>query len=206
MDFNQSPTLARTNLHEVTPERLSGKIDYSIFNKMAEFEHRGHEFELDRMISYIGAGISNKAIEADQDTIKTFSEREAVNIALDAIEGKFGGWFDIQQIPDQHGKVITTEELSIAEIRDEYWAGMLNPKMEDVGGDNWSDHKRVIIPLLAIVLGKVRNQMGLDQSVQAQAAKSRIKRVIVKEARENNLTAQEVNKAINHARRTLRVM
>ncbi|QCC44584.1 hypothetical protein [Halobacterium salinarum] len=69
----------------------------------------------------------------------------------------------------------------------------------DVLADSWTDQKRVIIPLLAIILGRVREQLQADNDAATNAAQQTIKQTILREAFEYDLDESEVRIAVDAA-------
>lgn len=196
-------TLERTNISELVPDRLAD-IDYSVYEELTDFQHRGSRCEVDRMISYLGAAIENAAIEHGEESApSTFHETEAVNIVIDALRSKFPAWFGDQEALANIEPAVSNTHLSADDIREAYFDGQVDPETSNVDGDDWTDQKRVIIPLLAIVLGDVRTQIRADTDAATNAAQQTIKRTIIREAYENDLDDKDIGVAVDAAIQSL---
>lgn len=199
----QIRTLERTDIPALVPDRLAD-LDYSVYGQLTDFQHRGTRCEVDRMISYLGAAIENAAVmRGDESTPETLHEFEAVDIVLDALASKYPAWFgDVEALAELESPV-ADDHLSKSVIKEAYFDGQLDPETEAVDGDDWTDQKRVIIPLLAIVLGRVREQLAADNEAATNAAQQTIKRTILREAYEHDLDETEISVAVDAALQSL---
>lgn len=196
-------TLERTDISELVPERLAD-IDYSVYEQLTDFQHRGSRCEVDRMISYLGAAIENAAVEHGKESApSTFRETEAVDIVIDALRSKFPTWFGDQEALANIEATVSDTHLSTNDIKEAYFDGQVNPETSSVDGDDWTDQKRVIIPLLAIVLCEVRTQIRADTDAATNAAQQTIRRTIIREAYENNLDEVDISVAVDGAMQSL---
>lgn len=200
---SQIRTLERTDISELVPERLVN-IDYSVYGQLTDFQHRGSRCEVDRMISYLGAAIENAAVEHGEESApSTFRETEAVDIVIDALRSKFPAWFGDQEALANIEATVSDTHLSTGDIKEAYFDEQINPETASVDGDDWTDQKRVIIPLLAIVLCEVRTQIRADSDAATNAAQQTIKRTIIREGYENDLDDADIGVAVDAAIQSL---
>jgi hypothetical protein len=200
---SQVRTLERTDISELVPERLAD-IDYSVYEQLTDFQHRGSRCEVDRMISYLGAAIENAAVERGEESApSTFREYEAVDIVVNALRSKFPAWFGDQEALENIEATVSDTHLSTSDIKEAYFDEQINPETSSVDGDDWTDQKRVIIPLLAIVLCEVRTQIRADTDAATNSAQQTIKRTIIREAYENDLDDADIGVAVDAAIQSL---
>ena len=200
---SQIRTLERTDISELVPERLAD-IDYSVYEQLTDFQHRGSRCEVDRMISYLGAAIENAAVKRGEESApSTFREYEAVDIVIDALRNKFPAWFGDQEALANIEAAVSDTHLSTNDIKEAYFDEQINPETSSVDGDDWTDQKRVIIPLLAIVLCEVRTQIRADTDAATNSAQQTIKRTIIREAYENDLDDADIGVAVDAAIQSL---
>lgn len=199
----QIRTLERTDIPALVPDRLAD-LDYSVYSQLTDFQHRGSRCEVDRMISYLGAAIENAAVMRGEDSApETLHEFEAVDIVIDALASKYPAWFgDVEALAELESTV-ADDHFSKSDIKETYFDGQLDPETEAVDGDDWTDQKRVIIPLLAIVLGRVREQLAADNEAATNTAQQTIKRTILREAYEHDLDETEIGVAVDAALQSL---
>jgi len=199
----QIRTLERTDISELVPARLRD-IDYSVYDQLTDFQHRGSRCEVDRLISYLGAAIENEAVmRGDESTPITFTEFDAVEIVLDALRSKYPAWFGDQEALAELEKPVSDTHLSTSDIKEAYFGEQINPETSNVDGDDWADQKRVIIPLLAICLSRVREQIQADSDAATNAAQQTIRRTILREAYEHDLDETEIGVAVDAAIQSL---
>ncbi|QLH82201.1 hypothetical protein [Halosimplex pelagicum] len=199
----QIRTLERTDISELVPARLED-LDYSVYDQLTDFQHRGSRCEVDRMISHLGAAIENEAVmRGEESTPVTFHEFEAVEIVLDALQSKYPAWFGDNEALADLEKPVSDNHLSTSDLKEAYFGEQINPETSSVGGDDWTDQKRVIIPLLAIVLSRVREQLQKDSEASTNAAQQTIKRTILREAYEHDLDETEIGVAVDAALQSL---
>jgi hypothetical protein len=199
----QIRTLERTNISELVPDRLED-IDYSVYNQLTDFQHRGSRCEVDHLISYLGAAIENEAVtRGDESAPITFTEFDAVEIVLNALRSKYPAWFGDQGALAELDKPVSDTHLSTSDIKEAYFGEQINPETSNVDGDDWTDQKRVIIPLLAISLTRVREQIQADSDAATNAAQQTIKRTVLREAYEHDLNETEIGVAVDAAIQSL---
>lgn len=63
---SQPRAIDQTDIETLVPDRLAD-LDYSIFDQLTVFENRGHQCNVESLISYLGAAISNAAVEDGED-------------------------------------------------------------------------------------------------------------------------------------------
>ena len=199
----QSRTVERTNIPALVPERLTD-LNYDVFSELADFQHRGERVDVDRLISYLGAAIENTAImRGDRSEPTALYEHEAVNIAIDALRSKYPAWFGDEQAVASLTVPVADSHLSKGELKEAYFGDQIDPDTESVAGDDWTAHKRVILPLLALVLTRVREQIDADNEAATNSAQQTIKRTILREAIQHDLDEAEVGVAVDAAVQTL---
>ena len=202
--MTRTPTIQKTNLRAITPKRLQGEIDYSVYEQFIDFEHRGSRCQVDRLLSYLGAAIDNTAIQAgDESAPSTLSELDVVDIVIDAVASKYPAWFGEPNAVHNLERTVSDFHLSESALREQYWQDQLSPG-EPVEGDSWSAQKRVIIPLAGLVLQSVRRQKQADSSAATGVAQDRIKKTVMRESYENDLSEHEVQEAVHEALNAVR--
>lgn len=197
-----SPTLDRTDFEAITPERLVGIVDYDIFDQLVDFEHRGCRCKVDRLISYLAAGLENQAIlNGETSEPDPLSEVEAVNIVTSTLSGRFPTWFgDPDELADLE-MATSDRHLSESDIREDYWQDELVGV--DVDTTNYTSVKRVVIPIIAIALHGVDAQKVADEKFATDSAQEAIRRAVMKEAYQHSLSDAEIDEAVQDAKRTL---
>lgn len=202
--MTRTPTIQKTDLRAITPKRLQGEIDYSVYEQFIDFEHRGSRCQVDRLLSYLGAAIDNTAIQAgDESAPSTLSELDVVDIVIDAVASKYPTWFGEPDAVHNLEQTVSDFHLSESALREQYWQDQLNPG-EPVEGDSWSAQKRVIIPLAGLVLQSVRRQKQADSSAATGVAQARIRKTVMRESYENDLSEHEVQEAVHEALNAVR--
>ncbi|MFD1570244.1 hypothetical protein [Halorubrum laminariae] len=197
-----SPTLDRIDFEAITPDRLVGVVEYDIFDQLVDFEHRGCRCKVDRLLSYLGAAIENRAVvNGETSEPGSMSELEAVNVATAALSGRFPTWFgDPDELADLN-MATSDRHLSEADIREDYWQD------EFVGTEidttDWTSIKQVIVPLTAIALEGVDAQKVADEQFGTDSAQEAIRRTVMKEAFQHSLSDDEIDEAVQDAKRTL---
>ncbi|KZX46228.1 hypothetical protein [Haloarcula sp. K1] len=198
------PTIQRTNLQTITPKRLQSEIDYSVYKQFTDFMHRGSRCQVDRLLSYLGASIDNAAIQAGSESApSTLSEFDVVNVVIDAVASKYPAWFGEPNAVQNLDQTISDYHLAESDLREQYWQEQLNSD-DHIEGDNWSEQKRVIIPLTGLILQSVRIQKQADSHAATGDAQDRIKKTVMRESYENDLSEHQVQQAVNEALGTLR--
>lgn len=204
--MKRTPTIQKTDLRAITPQRLQGKIDYSVFNEFIDFQHRGTRCQVDTLLSYLGAAIDSEAISRGSDsTPVTLSEHDAVDIVTEALASKHPSWFGAPDALEDLNEPVSDIHLSESQLREAYWQQQVRPVTSPVKGDSWSDQKRVIIPLVGIVLQTLRDQRQADAATATESAQAQIKQTVVREAYENDLSDHEIQQAVHEALDTLPV-
>lgn len=189
----------QTNIPELVPERLE-TIDYSIYHQLTVFQHRGHKCNVESLLSSLGAAISNTAVtRGESSQPSTLLETEVVELLISALKTRFPAWFGEPTALAEAEQATSDYRLSGTDIEEEYFNNEANPEMSTVEGDNWTDHKRVIIPVVAILLHHVRKQKHADSESATHSAQQAIKRTIICEQNENGLSREEVQIAVDAA-------
>lgn len=197
--MTRTPTIRRTNLQEITPLRLHGAIDYRVFDQYVDFHHRGKRCSVDELISSLGAAIDHAAIEDGEQTApSTLSETKTVDVVLAALQSTFPSWFGNEAALESLEAAVSEHHLSKNELREDYWGDEINPTRTAVQGDNWTDQKRVIIPLLALTLQHLRFQQRADRESAVDAGMTRIKKTVMREAFEQDLSENQVLQAVHN--------
>jgi hypothetical protein len=199
----QIRTLERTDIPALVPDRLAD-LDYSVFDELTDFQHRGSRCEVEQLISYLGAAIENAAVtRGDDSTVETFHEIETVDIVINALASKYPAWFGGSEALADLDAPVADNHLSKSDLKEAYFDEQINPETKPVAGDDWTDQKRVIIPLMAIVLSRVREQLEADSEAATNAAQQTIKRTILREAYQHDLDDTEIGVAVDAALQTL---
>lgn len=191
------PTIHKTDLDSITPKRLRGHVDYSVYDQFVDFAHRGRRCQVDQLLSYLGAAIDHAAIAYGKESRpSTLSELDVVDIIIEALASRYPAWFGQPDALAALNKATSDFHLSESDLREAYWQDQLSPG-EPVKGDNWTDQKRVIIPLLALALQTVRKQKQTDSNAATKIGQNRIKKAVMREAYQNDLSDYEVRQAVH---------
>lgn len=202
--MTRTPTIQKTDLRAITPKRLRGEIDYSVYEQFIDFEHRGSRCQVDRLLSYLGAAIDNAAIQdGDESAPSTLTEFDVVDVVIDAVASKYPAWFGEPNALRDLERTVSDFHLSESDLRERYWQDQLSPG-ESVEGDSWSDQKRVIIPLTGLILQSVRRQKQADSNAATSDAQDRIKKTVMRESYENDLSEHQVQQAVHEALNVVR--
>lgn len=202
--MTRTPTIQKTDFRAITPKRLQGEVDYSVYEQFIDFEHRGNRCQVDRLLSYLGAAIDNAAIQAgDESAPSALSELDVVDIIIDATASKYPAWFGEPNAVRNLEQTVSDFHLSESDLREQYWQDQLNPG-EPIEGDSWSAQKRVIIPLTGLILQSIRRQKQADSNAATNCAQDRIKKTVMRESYENDLSKHEVQQAVHEALNTVR--
>jgi hypothetical protein len=198
--MKQAPVVERTDLEAVTPDRLKNVVDYSLFEEMTSFSHRGSEVALERLISRLGAALDNEAVmEGEESAPSQLQETDAVKVCLDALKAAYPSWFGRPEAVDLLDQDVSEDHLDWHELEERYFQGELNPDTRPVEGDDFSSQKQVIVPLVALVLERVREQQVADRMAEVQGGQERIARTIIEEALERDLDATDIQGALDNA-------
>jgi hypothetical protein len=198
--MKQAPVIERTDFDAVTPDRLQGVVDYSLFDEMSGFSHRGSEVALKRLISRLGAALDNEAVmKGEESAPSQLYETTIVKLCLETLKQTYPAWFGRPEAVDLLDQDVSEDHLSLSDLEERYFQGELNPETRPVEGDDFTSQKQVIVPLLALVLERVREQQVADRMAEVQGAQERIARAIIEEGLQNDLDATDIQGAIDNA-------
>jgi hypothetical protein len=199
----QTGPINNTDIDTIVPDRLKD-LDYSVLEAVVDFQHRGSRCQVDRILSYLGAAIENEAItRGEHSEPSPVPELDAVDTVLDALESKYPAWFGNSEATAALESPVADDHLSKSDIEEAYFDGQFAPETHPVDVKNWTDQKRVLLPLLTIVLNRVREQAAADNTAAVSAAQKTIKKTIIREAIKHDLDEADLGVAFDAALQTL---
>lgn len=192
-------TLARTDIDTLLPARLAD-VNYHLLEVHADVTHRGHDVDVNRLISRLGAALDHAAVDADAESAPSpLSELAAVDVVLDALVSRVPRWFGRDAALDAYDEPVSNRHLDVSELRSAYWNDELAPATMPVAGDDWTDQKRVIVAVLALAWERLAEQRAADRTAAVEAGQAEIVQTIRKARREQELSTSEIEAAVEDA-------
>ena len=191
----------RYDLDEFTPEWLDGHVNYNNYEEFEEFHgavHRGHTIDIDRTLSYLGAALELKADYSD-GVAKPLPETKAVHAVIDALQKRFPAWFGKPEALSDLDLPCSKYHLVGSELNEMYFAGEIFVNTTPVQG-TWTDHLRVTVPMLALVLEEVERQMDADRTTQIECAQREIKCAVIAAAAKYDLDDERLAESLDECK------
>jgi hypothetical protein len=202
--MTQPRTLARSDLLVLTPDRLADVVDYSFLAAHPSLTHRGHDVDVDRLVSRLGAALDAAAVDAgDAPAPSTLEEQTAVTVVANAFATTVPRWLGDSAELESSDQPVSDVHLDVDDLTDAYWHGELAPATMPVAGDDWPDQKRIILPFLALAWERLDAQLEADRTAAIEAGQSAITRQILTEAVQRDLSRVQVDEAVADAQDAL---
>jgi len=160
---------------KITPNRLEGDINYTVYEQFDEVTYRGSHCDIKRLISYLEIGLSNKACKkGDKPSPSELTEVEAAKEIIKWIEDRHPVWFGARNEDAlvEHARTVSDSHLDTRRIARKYFKQESVPEsskhLKETPTDNspikdtWEDHVQIIIPIVAITLSQLQKQMNQD--------------------------------------------
>jgi len=170
---------------EVTPARLVGTVDYDLFEQYEQFEHRGELVNVHMLVDYLATGFNEQAEEDGIYAPASYYGSEPAEMVVEMLEERFPTWFADRE--NLAGKLIS-----------DYYVSERQPAENPVSSE-WSSVAQVILPVVALLLVRIEQQMKADANRAKAEAKDEIKRVVGNLAfdHRNELTTDEFREAVS---------
>ena len=192
-----SPEIAhRKDLAALTPDRLADSVDYAVFERLHGRTHRGQTVDVDRLLSFCSAALTNAAVAGDRrrGSGEDLSIHEAVGAIQDAFEARHPAWFGDRQALRELDQPHSNVHLNADAIRDRFYGGELF--LNGVVVDTWTSHLTVAAPLVALTLADLEAQIEADRERRIEIGKAEIRMGLVSNAFEYDLSDDDLREVV----------
>ena len=188
------------DVDDLTPDRLSEEVDYDCAKEMHGKTHRERNLNVNSMISNFCGELEIKVVDSDEGEL---SEYEASQRIFEWLSDRYPAFFGDKEALEELGEATITSgfHLDISDIREDYWQGELSS--DTVVTNDFQEMCRIVVPIIGIFMQYVLDQADADMLASTEQAQHTIKRTILTEAYEQDLSDNQIDTAVKRAKKEL---
>lgn len=196
-----SSRLEASAVNQYTPERIDDRVDPSIFDELDEFSHRGHTVTVEDLVSSMTSHLLTHGVMLEDDPDPTtISESRAVEIVLSGLSHRFPAWFGdstaLESLDDRH----SSHRLELRALENAYFDERGVVDEVDVDSGDLDERYRIVVPLIALVLDELQDQIEADRKAAIDEARTHLQEVALEEWVTTDASWDELEEAFQAAR------